>query len=90
MWMCEVRLDDETTIHAYKHAMTRRYLHLDAGGRAFHYDESIGYTDIAGPIAIARAFVGWERSWSTDREKAALRDAMCRARRGLDFRYHAP
>jgi hypothetical protein len=35
MWMHEVELEDGTRLHAYKHYETRRYLHLDHGGRAF-------------------------------------------------------
>jgi hypothetical protein len=42
MWMHEVELEDGTRLHAYKHHETRRYLHLDHGGRAFVFiwDES--------------------------------------------------
>jgi hypothetical protein len=78
--MFEVELADETRLQAYKHVTTRRYLHLDATGRAFHYNEGGGYQEVAAPIAIARAFVGWEHSSPTDREAAALRAAMRRAR----------
>jgi hypothetical protein len=35
MWMHEVELEDGVRLHAYKHYETRRYLHLDHGGRAF-------------------------------------------------------
>ena len=35
MWMHEVRLSDGSRPHAYKHASTRRYLHLAGDGRAF-------------------------------------------------------
>jgi hypothetical protein len=37
MWMFEVELEGGTRLHAYKHWETRRYLHLDHGGRAFVY-----------------------------------------------------
>lgn len=42
MWMHEVEFEDGTRLHAYKHHETRRYLHLDHGGRAFVFvwDES--------------------------------------------------
>lgn len=42
MWMHEEELEDGTRLHAYKHWETRRYLHLDHGGRAYVYlwDES--------------------------------------------------
>jgi hypothetical protein len=35
MWMHEVELEDGIRLHACKHWETRRYLHLDHGGRAF-------------------------------------------------------
>ncbi|MGV1046910.1 MAG: hypothetical protein ACOYD4_00085 [Solirubrobacterales bacterium] len=37
MWMFEVELENGVALHAYKHWETRRYLHLDHGGRAFVY-----------------------------------------------------
>lgn len=37
MWMFEVELENGVTLHAYKHRETRRYLHLDHGGRAYVY-----------------------------------------------------
>jgi hypothetical protein len=37
MWMFEVELENGIRLHAYKHWETRRYLHLDHGGRAFVY-----------------------------------------------------
>lgn len=80
MWMCEVELADQTRIHAYKHRTTRRYLHLDANGRAFHYDERSGYAPVAAPIAIVRVFVGWERSMPADGDVAALQAALRQVR----------
>lgn len=35
MWMHEIELESGCRLHAYKHHRTRRYLHLDHGGRAF-------------------------------------------------------
>jgi hypothetical protein len=35
MWMFEEELDDWTPLQAYKHRITRRYIYLDYGGRAF-------------------------------------------------------
>lgn len=37
MWMHEVELSDGTRIHAFKHCMTRRSLHLDTAGAAYEY-----------------------------------------------------
>ncbi|MGN6201664.1 MAG: hypothetical protein ACTHNY_04595 [Solirubrobacterales bacterium] len=49
MWMHEVELEDGTRLHAYKHWETRRYLHLDHGGRAFVFiwDESRDVDDLS-------------------------------------------
>lgn len=43
MWMFEVELASGLRLHVFKHIETRKYLHLDAEGRAFAYlwDESI-------------------------------------------------
>jgi hypothetical protein len=46
MWMFEVKLDDGTWVHAYKHCETRRYLHLGEDGRAFYYREPNIYCEI--------------------------------------------
>jgi hypothetical protein len=35
MWMFEFQLEDGIWMQAYKHRATRRYLYLDAEGRAF-------------------------------------------------------
>lgn len=35
MWMYALELEDGTTLQAYKHRWTRRYLFLDAAARAF-------------------------------------------------------
>lgn len=43
MWMHELELSDGTRVHAYKHQMTRRYLHLSDDGRAFEYTGSDDY-----------------------------------------------
>ena len=37
MWMFEAELENGVELHAYKHWDTRRYLHLDQGGRAYVY-----------------------------------------------------
>jgi hypothetical protein len=37
MWMFEAELEGGVRIHAYKHVITRRYLHLSVDGRAFVY-----------------------------------------------------
>ena len=37
MWMFEVELEDGRRVDAYKHQMTRRYVHLTDDGSAFDY-----------------------------------------------------
>jgi hypothetical protein len=37
MWMFRVDLEDGSVVEAYKHSWTRRYLHLDSGGRAYAF-----------------------------------------------------
>ncbi len=80
MWMFEIELANESRLHAYKHVTTRRYMHVDATGRAFQYDAAGRYQEVAVPVAIARVFVGWEQSSPADHDAAALRAAMWRAR----------
>ena len=55
MWMFEVELEDGRRRHAYKHQMTRRYVHLAEKGEAIEYvgDELYSPVDAdwAGPVA---------------------------------------
>jgi hypothetical protein len=55
MWMHEVRLADGPSIHAYKHVVTRRYLHLTGDGRAFAYTGGECYREL--PLATAVTLV---------------------------------
>ena len=43
MWMYEVALRDGTRIHAYKHAVTRRYVHLTADREAWVCEDDDRY-----------------------------------------------
>ncbi len=54
MWMYEVRLEDETKVHVYKHVETRRCLHLASGCRAYFYTRSGRYqrTPVASLIPV--------------------------------------
>lgn len=62
MWMYEVRLDDGSRLHAYKHVMTRRYLHLGPEGGAFAYDREGRYQPIPFASAVRLVFSGCERT----------------------------
>lgn len=46
MWMYRVTLKDGTCVHAYKHRITRRYLHLSEDDRAFVYEEPDFYREV--------------------------------------------
>ena len=55
MWMGEIRLETGEVLHAYKHRLTRRYLHLAADGTTYVYRGERGYapTDAAEAVAAA-------------------------------------
>ena len=46
MYMFAVDLQDGRRLHAYKHYYTRRYLHLDADGRAFCFCDDGRYQEV--------------------------------------------
>ncbi len=46
MWMFAVETTDRRRIQAYKHYWTRRYVHLDAKGRAYVYTMSGRYRQV--------------------------------------------
>jgi hypothetical protein len=82
MWMHEVQLTDGTRIHAYKHWVTRRYMHLAADGRAFEYCGTGGhYREIGLATAIVRAFDGWEQAQPPAEDVQAMLAAVRSARR---------
>jgi hypothetical protein len=86
MWMGEYHLDDGTPVQAYKHVATRRYLHLDSGGRAFAYLEAQdGYREVPVEVVLDGCFARWEALLPTpdDEDLAALervRSTLARAR----------
>lgn len=84
MWMHELRLEDASRVHAYKHVVTRRYLHLLEGGEALDYVGDGRYRRVRLASAIARSFLGWERSNPCDEEVQALRKVIERARQSAD------
>lgn len=89
MWMFRVELEDGTVVEAYKHSQTRRYLHLDAAGRAYvsvgraRYEEAdpvILLLEVAAPpLDIVRQnewFDGKRITWA----RSATRHRIPRAR----------
>ena len=81
MWMWEVELADGGRLHAYKHSGTRRYLYVDAAGRAYEEHPVGQFRPRSLPICIIRAFAGWERKrLQTTGDHAALRAAVDLAR----------
>jgi hypothetical protein len=76
MWMHEVRLADGTTLHAYKHQATRRYLYLGVSGGASYYDEDGMYVPLPVWRAIDAAFESWPRLGGTPADM----DLVTRAR----------
>jgi hypothetical protein len=76
MWMHEIQLIDGSQLHAYKHLITRRYLHLAEDGRAFDYRVDGLYGEVALASAIVRTFSGWERALPPPRHLEALRLAV--------------
>ena len=61
MWMFEVELADGRKLHAYKHIVTRDYLHLTHDGRAFVFRPERSYQEVDLEEAVAGLFARW---WS--------------------------
>ena len=81
MWMCSVQLADGAVVQAYKHAATRRYLHLAVDGRAFVYTPERDYREVARRQAIVLAFEGSE---SVTFDAGSFADIRAALRRRLD------
>jgi hypothetical protein len=80
MWMGEIRLENGTAVHAYKHKTTRCYVHLDGERRAHVYDwrrERDMYCKIRFAQALIGVFSGWSRLGdSPSKEELALVEAL--------------
>jgi hypothetical protein len=77
--MHEVELTDGTSLHAYKHIDTRRYVHLASDGTAFACTPSGRYK----PIPVVDAFLGvfatlWGMGYLTEDQIAVTRAAIDR------------
>jgi hypothetical protein len=59
MWMFEVALECGVSVQAYKHIETRRYLHLNSDGVAYHYEPPDRYriVPIGQAVAVTLALV---------------------------------
>ena len=56
MWMFEVELSNGKRLQAYKHADTRRYIHLDHGGAAFVFESPDRYRSVPVREVLAAVF----------------------------------
>ena len=56
MWMGEIELTDGGRVQMYKHYWTRRYLHLDLGGRAFVYLDDDRYEEVDAEWLLPHVF----------------------------------
>jgi hypothetical protein len=56
MWMCEIELTDGARVQSYKHYWTRRYIHLDLGGRAFVYLDENRYEEVDAEWILPHVF----------------------------------
>jgi hypothetical protein len=79
MWMNECRLEDGTSLHAYKHIFTRRYLYLSPDRRAFELAPCGLFVPLRLDFAIQRALCnwwilsGWEAADADEVHEAVLR-----------------
>jgi hypothetical protein len=81
LWMSQIDLADGTAVHAYKHILTRRYLHLAEDGRTMEFTRSGRYRTVDPYDLIASVFDGWEELIDDPAELKALRAALRRAYR---------
>jgi hypothetical protein len=82
MWMFEIATGGDRRLHAYKHAVTRRYLHLDSRSRAFAYVGEDRYRRVS--LATALELVlrpWWDGLGASAEEVIAAWTAIERARR---------
>lgn len=56
MWMFEVKLSTGVHVQAYKHVDTRRYIHLDARGRAYAYQWNARYRRVSAVDVLTEVF----------------------------------
>jgi hypothetical protein len=77
MWMQADTLDDGAELQAYKHAITRRYLFLDAEARPFEYLGGGRFRRMRRTDALEQSLdMPWVLLHATDAEKALLKEAF--------------
>ena len=81
MWMFEVCLGRHR-IHAYKHVVTRRYVHLSESGRAYVYVDDDRYARIPVATALELALAPWWEELGASAEETAAAWAAIAAARG--------
>jgi hypothetical protein len=82
MWMFQVELSDGSSLQAYKHIDTRRYIHLDDQGSAFAYEPPDRYRAIDAGRVLAEVFATLPRlAGVRDEQIRASREALDRVRR---------
>lgn len=86
MWMHEGTFADGSTVQAYKHRSTRRYLFLDDHGQAHDEVDVRMFVPISLSFAIGVAFAGWHRVGPPRADLVAL-EAVLVAARGDNERY---
>ena len=81
MAMFVVDLRGGSRVYAYKHVVTRRYLHLADDGRAFEYVPVGRYRQVKADALLEAALrPWWDYLSASDEEVAASRAAIARAR----------
>jgi len=82
MWMFELRLPGQR-VHAYKHVVTRRYVHLSASSRrAYVYLDDERYARIPVATALELALAPWWQELGASLEETATTWAALAALRG--------
>jgi hypothetical protein len=81
MWMFEVATSDRRRLHAYKHIVTRRYVHLDENGNAFYFADVDDHT--YRPIALDRILHAVLSPWWKEGLSGGPPGAMAAAMRAV-------
>jgi hypothetical protein len=81
MWMFEIATSDHRRLHAYKHIVTRGYVHLDEEGNAFYFVDTDDHT--YRPIALHRILDAVLSPWWKEGLSGGPPGAMTAARRAV-------